>query len=85
MKPYTNTELLSTMKDCILILDEPVKPCFCRSWERCRCKENALIQQMNEVHNLLENSLYPNKARTLERHLAQLAEIERNANKALQD
>ena len=77
MKPYTNAKLLSSIERSLEILDEPIKPCFCAGWERCRCRENELIDQINEVYTLLEDAIRPNNKRSLDIELAKLARAEK--------
>ena len=73
MKPYTKDMLLSSMREAVAVFDKPINPCFCAGWERCRCKENALVQQINHAINLLEDAINPNASRALEHELSRLA------------
>lgn len=76
MRPYTNAKILSSIKQAIEILDEPIIPCFCTGYERCRCKENALIQQINDAYTILDDIMNPNAHRALEIEVSKVKDLQ---------
>lgn len=66
MEHYTKPRILSSIEQALKELDEPIIPCRCMTWERCRCKENQLILQINKAYTILEDVIKPNVKRKAE-------------------